>query len=267
MGDTLGIAGGHAGDGPVAQHWNPERYQREAGFVAELGRPLLDLLAPQAGERILDLGCGDGRLTQEAAAGGARLTGVDLSPQLVAAARGRGLDVQVADAAALPYPDASFDAVLSNAALHWMTEPEPVLGEVARVLKPGGRFVGELGGAGNVAAIVGAIANALAQRGIEVTRAYPWYFPTPAQYRAQLEAAGFTVGSLDRFARPTDLPADISGWLATFAESFLAQVPADARDQLVDDIRTALEPSLRTPDGRWVADYVRVRFVVHKAAT
>ena len=263
MGDTVD----NAGDGPVAQHWNPERYQREAGFVAELGRPLLDLLPLQPDDRILDLGCGDGRLTLDAAARGARMVGVDLSPDLVAAARARGLDAQVADAAALPYPDASFDGVLSNAALHWMTAPEPVLGEVARVLKPGGRFVGELGGAGNVAAIVGAITNALAQRGIEVTRAYPWYFPTPDQYRGQLAAAGFTVERLERFARPTDLPADISGWLATFAESFLAQVPAGDRDQLVADIRTALEPTLRRGDGRWVADYVRLRFAAHKAAT
>lgn len=262
MGDSLDTSG----HGPVAQHWNPARYQREAGFVAELGRPLLDLLAPRAGERILDLGCGDGRLTLEAAAGGARLTGVDLSPDLAQDARARGLDVQVADAAALPYPDASFDAVLSNAALHWMTAPEPVLGEVARVLKPGGRFVGEMGGAGNVATIVGAIANAFAQRGIELTRAYPWYFPTPAQYRGLLEGAGFTVDRLERFARPTDLPADISGWLATFAESFLAQVPEADREALVADIRAALEPTLRQVDGRWVADYVRLRFAVRKAA-
>jgi SAM-dependent methyltransferase len=263
MGDT----GDSAGDGPVAQHWNPERYRREAGFVAELGRPLLDLLDPQPDARILDLGCGDGRLTLDAAARGARMVGVDLSPDLVAAARARGLDVQVADAAALPYPDASFDGVLSNAALHWMTAPEPVLGEIARVLKPGGRFVGEMGAAGNVATIVGAIVNALAQRGIEVTRAYPWYFPTPDQYRGQLTAAGFTVDRLERFARPTDLPADISGWLATFAESFLAQVGSAERGQLVDDIRIALEPTLRQADGRWVADYVRLRFVAHKAAT
>ncbi|MBK1695880.1 SAM-dependent methyltransferase [Rhodovibrio salinarum] len=263
MGDSVDSLG----DGPVAQHWNPERYQREAGFVAELGRPLLTLLAAQTGARVLDLGCGDGRLTLEVAAGGAQVTGVDLSPDLVATARGRGLDVQVADAAALPYPDASFDAVLSNAALHWMTAPEPVLGEVARVLKPGGRFVGEMGGAGNVAAIVGAITNALAQRGIEVTRAYPWYFPTLAQYRAQLEAAGFTVDTIERFARPTDLPADITGWLATFAESFLSLVPASQRDQLVGDIRDALEPSLKQADGRWAADYVRLRFSAHKAAT
>lgn len=263
MGDTVDTAG----DGPVAQHWDPQRYQREAGFVAELGRPLLDLLDARAGERILDLGCGDGRLTQAVAAGGARVTGVDLSPDLAAAARARGLDVQVADGAALPYPDASFDGVLSNAALHWMTAPEPVLGEVARVLKPGGRFVGEMGGAGNVATIVGALTNALVQRRIEMMPAYPWYFPTPAQYRAQLETAGFTVESLERFARPTDLPADISGWLATFTESFLAQVPAESRDQLIEDIRTALEPTLRKPDGRWIADYVRLRFVAHKPAT
>jgi len=255
------------GGSPAVQRWTPDRYQREAGFVAELGRPLLDLLVPRSGETVLDLGCGDGRLTLAAAARGARLTGVDLSPDLAAAARARGLGVQVADAVALPYADACFDAVLSNAALHWMTAPEVVLGEVARVLKPGGRFVAELGATGNVAAIVGAIASALAQRGVDVTRAYPWYFPTPAQYRAQLAAAGFTVDTLDRFARPTELPADIAGWLATFAESFLAQVPAADRNQLVDDIRTALEPTLRQPDGRWVADYVRLRFSVRKAGT
>jgi SAM-dependent methyltransferase len=250
--------------GPGAQHWDPDRYRREAGFVAELGRPLLDLLGDPGGLRVLDLGCGDGRLTLELQRAGAAVIGCDLSAEQVAAARTLGLEVQVADAAALPYPDASFDAVLSNAALHWMPAPEPVLAEVARVLRPGGRFVAEMGAAGNVAAIVGALASALAQRGLDVTAAYPWYFPTPDAFRAHLESVGFRVERLERFARPTELPADIDGWLATFAGSFLAAVPPADRDTVVAEVRTALEPTLKRADGRWIADYVRLRFAAAK---
>lgn len=248
------------GGKPTDQHWDPERYRRQASFVAELGRPLFDLLQPQAREHILDLGCGDGRLTAELAATGARVTGCDKSAEQIAAAQALGLDAQVADGAALPFPDQSFDAVLSNAALHWMRDPDAVLKEVARVLKPGGRFVAEMGGAGNVATIIGALTTAMAHRGLAVTSAFPWYFPTPTNYRAKLEAAGFRVVEMDHFARPTELPEDIGGWLHTFAESFLNAVPAAERNDFVVEVTEGLAPALHHPDGRWIADYVRLRF-------
>lgn len=249
---------------PPGQSWDPARYAREAGFVAELGRPLIALLRPGPGQRILDLGCGDGRLTAELAATGAEVVACDLSAEQAAAARARVPWVQVADATALPYPDRSFDGVLSNAALHWMPAQEPVLSELARVLKPGGRLAAELGAAGNVAAIIGALTGALARRGLDVTAAYPWSFPTMAAYRAQLEQAGFAVESLERFARPTALPADLEGWLQTFAGSFLAAVPEGERPEVLAELREALAPSLQQADGTWVADYLRLRLMARR---
>ena len=124
------------------QHWDPQRYRRNAGFVAELGLPVLELLAPQAGESILDLGCGEGALTQKLVAAGCRVVAVDASAEQIAQARAEGLDAHVADGQALDYENC-FDAVFSNAALHWMTRAEAVIDGVWRALKPGGRFVGE----------------------------------------------------------------------------------------------------------------------------
>lgn len=241
------------------QHWDPERYRREAGFVADLGRPVLDLLAPRPGERILDLGCGDGRLTLAVSESEAEVFGCDLSHEQVRAAHDDGIRVCVADGAALPFA-ATFDAVFSNAALHWMTSIDAVLSEVRRALKPGGRFVAEMGGAGNVARIVGALAATMAQRGLNFSAAWPWYFPTPSALQAKLEAAGFRVATLQHFVRPTPLPGDIDGWLHTFAQSFLNQVPASERPDFLAEVRAALKPHLQAGDGQWTADYVRLRF-------
>jgi SAM-dependent methyltransferase len=248
------------------QHWDPARYRREAGFVAELGRPLFQLLQPAPGEKILDLGCGDGRLTAELAATGAEVIGCDLALEQVAAARGLELRVVAATGTRLPFAAGSFDAVLSNAALHWMRDSPAVLAETARVLRPGGRFVGELGGAGNVASIVGVIAAAMAERGLDLAAAFPWTFPTPAGWRRLLQDAGFEVEELQHFARPTPLPADIVGWLHTFAESFLNAVPERERAAFLDEVAAGLEPALRRSDGGWVADYVRLRFAARRSA-
>jgi trans-aconitate methyltransferase len=133
----------------AGQTWDPVAYERNARFVADLGAPVLELLAPRPGEDVLDLGCGDGALTERIVATGARVRGCDASPELVQAARARGLDVDLVDGHALRY-SAEFDAVFSNAALHWMTRPAEVVAGVRRALRPGGRFVGEFGGFGNV---------------------------------------------------------------------------------------------------------------------
>jgi len=247
----------------IPQTWNPDQYARTAAFVPALGLPVLDLLDPQPDERILDLGCGDGALTEKLAALGCQVVGVDSSPSQIAAAQARGLDARVVDAHHLPF-EAEFDAVFSNAALHWMRQPEAVIAGVWRTLELGGRFVGELGGAGNIAAVQEALQTVLARRGVDIQQASPWYFPDEAEYRHKLEAAGFVVTSIERFPRPTPLPGDLGDWLETFASSFLGLIPDDERNQVIAELRELLRPRLLSDEGVWVLDYVRLRFAATK---
>ncbi len=247
------------------QRWLADRYAENARFVADLGAPLLDMLAARPGERILDLGCGDGALTEKIAATGARVVGVDASADQIAACRARGLDARVVDGHALGF-EAAFDAILTNAALHWMRRPDEVAAGMYRALVPGGRLIGEMGGSGNVAIITGELMAAMTRRGIDGEAAFPWYFPGPDEYAAKLAAAGFTVESIALIDRPTPLPGDIAGWLATFAEAFVLAVPEPMRAELIDEVREALRPRLVDDAGVWVADYVRLRFRAVKPA-
>ena len=241
------------------QHWSAQRYAETAHFVPALGAPVLELLAPLPGEHILDLGCGDGVLTEKIAAAGAVVVAVDAAPDMVAAARARGLDARVVAGQNLNF-DGEFDAVFSNAALHWMRPPEAVLAGVHRALKPGGRFVGEMGGHNNTAAIMVAIRAVLARRGLDAQRLSPWWFPSAAAYSAKLEGAGFAVGEIAIVPRPTPLSAGLEAWLDTFTEDFFGALPpaerAPARAEIVDLLR----PILMDESGAWIADYVRLRF-------
>jgi trans-aconitate methyltransferase len=241
------------------QTWNAEQYSENARFVSDLGMPVVDMLAPIAGEAILDLGCGDGVLTRKLVDLGCRVVGVDASPEMVAAARARGVDARVMDGHALQF-DRAFDGVFSNAVLHWLKQPGKVIGGVWRALKPSGRFVGEFGGDGNVATIVNAIESALRERGIDPKPLNPWYNPTAEAYRRLLEEQGFEVRSSDLFPRPTPLPGSLTGWLETFAQSFTAAVPAPERSGFLHDVARRCEPVLRDNTGQWHADYVRLRF-------
>lgn len=243
----------------VNQSWNPDRYARNARFVADLGAPLLDLLQVKPGERVLDLGCGDGALTIKIAEAGADVVGVDGSPEQIEAARALGLDAHVMDGQALEF-ESEFDAVFSNAALHWMQRPDAVIAGMRKALKPGGRLVAEMGGQGNVAAISNALMAALDKRGVDGSAAFPWYFPGPDEYGPMLENAGFEVRSIALIPRPTPLPGDISAWLETFGESFILRVPETDRRPYIDEVVEALRSSLYSPEGGWVADYVRLRF-------
>lgn len=247
----------------MTQDWNPSRYERNAAFVAEYGLEVVELLKPGPGERILDVGCGDGRLTQALVAAGSIVVGVDSSPQQVEAARKRGLDVRVTDAESLDFIE-EFDAVFSNAALHWGKQPQKVIEGVWRALRPGGRFVGEFGAHGNVKTICGAIADALRDRGFDFAQQNPWYFPTAQEYRNHLEAVGFRISLIRAFERRTPLPGDILGWLETFAQCFLAPLPLADRHEFLEDVRDALRPHLQDSDGIWFADYVRLRFAATK---
>lgn len=243
------------------QTWNPEQYTRNAAFVPELGLPVLELLDPQPGEHILDLGCGDGVLTRKLLDQGCRVTGVDASPDMIRAARDLGVDAHVVDGQALEF-DQSFDAVFTNAALHWMPDSEKVVAGVWRALRPGGRFVGEFGGHGNVATIVDALESALAARGVAVPS--PWYFPREEAYRAVLESGGFVVTMAERHERPTPLPGDVTGWLETFAKAYTAELPDTEVASVLNEVRTAVRPALRDENGHWFADYVRLRFSAYK---
>ncbi len=248
-----------------SQKWDPSRYQANAGFVPKLGRPLLELAAPVAGERVLDLGCGDGVLTEEIVTLGCTVTGVDFSADQIAAAQARGLDAHVMDGQKLGYEN-EFDLVLSNAAMHWMPDQAAVIDGAWRALKPGGRFASEMGGGDNVGKIRRAVRTALSARGIDAEAADPWTFPEVDEQRNRLQSRGFIVDSIQLIDRPTPLPGDIEGWLWTFCESFLLAAPEAERPIIIDEVRTALDPLLRDENGVWIADYVRLRFLAQKPA-
>jgi trans-aconitate methyltransferase len=248
------------------QHWSAERYAATAHFVPAFGAPVVELLDPQPGERILNLGCGDGVLTEKIAALGARVVAVDAAPDMVAAAKARGLDARVVPGQSLAF-DREFDAVFSNAALHWMRPQEAVLDGVRRALKPGGRFVAEMGGHNNTAAMLTAMRAVLARRGIEALSLSPWYFPSAAAYQKELEAAGFEVEEIAIIPRPTPLDAGLDAWLDAFAEDFLSPLPPDDRRSARQEICDLLQPILMDETGLWVADYVRLRFRARLPAT
>jgi len=248
-----------------AQTWDPSVYARNARFVSDLGAPVVALLAPQPGERILDLGCGDGALTKKLADLGCDVVGIDSSAPQIAAASALGLDARVIDADALPFVD-EFDAVFSNAVLHWITRPEPMLAGVFRALRPGGRFVAECGGFGCVDTVRTALVRALDRRGIDGESRVPWYYPTPGDYATRLERAGFRVDSIALIPRPTPLPGDIVDWLETFAHSFFQGFTAGEKAEYLREVRAAIAPKLLNDEGVWIADYVRLRFAATKPA-
>jgi SAM-dependent methyltransferase len=256
-----------------SSQWSPSDYATNAAFVPALGAAALQLLAPQPGELILDLGCGDGVLTRQIMDSGARAIGLDASEAMVEAARGRGVDAFVADAQALGLGDQAarfgqFDAAFSNAALHWMLDPDAVASGVFSVLKPGGRFAGEMGGQGNIAALRSAIRAELAGRGYPVPDEDPQWYPSCEEFVRLYACAGFAEIQAQLIPRPTPLPAGIAAWVRTFRSGWLdvAMVPEWERDDVAAAVEARLAPQLKQPDGSWVADYVRLRFTMRKPA-
>lgn len=249
----------------MAQTWDPEAYGKAGAFVHGLAGGVVEWLTVQAGERILDLGCGDGQLTLRLSATGAQVQGVDASPQMVEAARARGATADVAPAESLPYADQTFDAVFSNAALHWVRGQDAMMTEVHRVLRPGGRFVAEMGGHGNIAAIRLGLIAVLERHGRGDLENEVNYYPTPEAYTRRLERAGFRVERMALIPRPTPLEAGgMTEWLRTFRRGVLESLPETPRDAVVEETTALLARALRDEEGHWTADYVRLRFVARR---
>lgn len=245
--------------------WSPTDYATNAAFVPALGSAALALLDPQPGETILDLGCGDGVLTERIVAAGAKVIGVDASKEMVAAARARGVEAYVADAQALDF-NTQFDAVFSNAALHWMLDPDAVAVSVFRTLVPGGRFVGEMGGEGNIATLRAGIRAELSERGYPVPAEDPQWYPSVAEFTRVYERAGFSDIEARIIPRETDLPNGVAAWVKTFRTGWLdaARVPEDEQPSVAAAVERRLAPRLRRADGSWFADYIRLRFTMRK---
>jgi trans-aconitate methyltransferase len=243
----------------IAQHWSASDFAKNGQFIQDMAGPIFALLAPKPGERILDLGCGDGTLTAEIEAAGADVLGLDSSPELLAVARMKGLSVKRADAHELDYVQ-EFDAVFSNAALHWMQEPELVVEGVARALRPGGRFVGELGGHGNVASIATALRAVVKVHGGDPAQAVRWYFPTMEEYGALLSSHGFSVREMALVPRSTPLKGDMQGWLGTFCRFFFDRFEEPERSNVMEEVLELLKPALCDTQGRWTVNHIRLRF-------
>ena len=227
--------------------------------------PLIELLAPQPHEYILDLGCGDGTLIQKISEFGCQVIGVDSSPEMIEAANKLGLEAYVVNGEQLTFPP-QFDAVFSNAALHWMTNPDAVIEGVFNALKVNGRFVAELGGAGNVKTVVNAIATCFQKRNLDIEQINPWYFPSVTEYQNRLQKAGFKVNYIELFERPTLLPQGIVGWLEMFAQQFSAHLPASEQSIFIQEVIEICQPRLCDAQDNWIADYVRLRFSATKQA-
>jgi trans-aconitate 2-methyltransferase len=249
----------------LKNRWDATLYQGSYAFVWQYGEELLNLLSPQPGERILDVGCGTGQLTQQIALVGAEVMGIDASLSMVEQARHNYPDLKFAVADARDFQfEQPFDAVFSNAALHWILEPDAVIRCIYQALKPGGRFVAEFGGKGNIDEIVKALYSVLSTTGCASPETLDlWYFPSIGEYATRLENQGFDVTYAVLFDRPTPLDngeSGIANWCRMFASRFLERLPAERQMQVIQAVEQRLKPTLYR-EGTWIADYRRLRVV------
>ena len=250
--------------------WNAGLYDEKHSFVWKMASGVLDLLEAKTGERILDVGCGTGHLTSQIAEKGAIVVGVDRSASMVQQARGKypALQFEVMDAREISFA-APFDAVFSNATLHWVKEPEKVIAGITKALKPGGRFVAEFGGKGNTAELLTAVERAWSKLGFAGTAPKPWYYPSIAEYSGRLEKHGLEVNYATLFDRPTPLEDGERGlhnWLQMFGKAFLEKLPAERHLQILAEVQKEARPALFRED-TWVMDYRRLRIVARKTAS
>ncbi|WP_374250343.1 class I SAM-dependent methyltransferase [Xanthobacter sp.] len=231
----------------------------DARFVADYGTSVIKLLTPEAGEKILDVGCGDGTLSRLVQAGGAEVVGIDIDPAMVEASRRNGIDARLMDGRALEFQDA-FDAAFSNAALHFMRPVPAVIMAVARALKPGGRFAAELGSHGNIAAITTGLVAVLDRRGIDGGAHIPWDFLTAEEFCDSLESAGFVIDAVHTFHRPTPMPSGATAWIEKLGRWFLDALPLEERESACEEAARLMSHTMKTSRGHWIADYHHLRF-------
>ncbi|MGA2879508.1 MAG: methyltransferase domain-containing protein [Bryobacteraceae bacterium] len=249
---------------PTSGAWDAARYQDHHSFVWRYGASLLELLNPQPGERILDIGCGTGQLTAEIARSGAHVIGLDSSADMLADARKNfpALACVLGDASAFDFPE-PFDAVFSNAALHWVKDAEGAAASIARTLRLGGRLVAEFGGHGNIASVQAALR---AELGPSADEQSPWYYPSIGEYSTILERHGLEVRNASLFNRPTPLEGEngLEHWLRMFTQTYLRQFSPERADDIVHQLVERLRPALYR-DGVWTVDYRRLRVVAFRA--
>jgi len=248
--------------------WDTTLYESNHAFIWQYGEDLLELLSPQPGERILDLGCGTGQLTEKIAIAGAKVLGIDYAPTMIEKARQNYPHLQFVVGDARDFQvEQPFDAVFSNAVLHWIPEADAAIRCIHQALKPGGRFVAELGGKGNIKAIAAALNHVLDAFGYVSPQAISsWYFPSIGEYATRLEQQGFDVTYAVLFDRPTPLEhgdAGMANWIQMFASRFLAGLTNDQQTQVIQAIEQHLKPTLYR-DGKWWADYRRIRVIAIK---
>lgn len=244
-----------------SDQWNPSLYDLKHSFVSKYGDDLLDLLSPMKGENILDLGCGTGDLAKKLADLGVTVLGIDKSASMVHQAQQKypDLNFRVADALELNFNE-EFDAVFSNATLHWVKPPSQALSKIYRCLKQGGRFVAEFGGKGNVQTIADEIIQQLKNHGHSAT--FPWYYPSIGEYTTLMEQAGFNVTFAHHFERPTPLEGEhgLRNWIEMFALGMFEGVSEDTKEIVLAKVEATLKPLLYK-NGKWLADYKRIRVI------
>lgn len=245
------------------QSWNASEYVKHASFVPAMASDVVGLLNPKEGEAILDVGCGDGELTKILQEKGCSVIGVDSSPSMIEMAKNRGIESYVMDGHNIPYQN-KFDAVFSNAALHWLTQPEEVIKGAYLALKENGRFVAELGGKGNVAALLKAMQEVFDENTDFGQFHMPWFFPSVEEYQGLLEQAGFHVKYIELIERPTPLKSGVEKWLEIFAEGITSHLGQDQQTAFLGSVKSKLLSVLYTEQNGWVADYVRLRFEATK---